>query len=616
MTLTRSVRLSQTLVPFGVGAIYDYLGESLVACDTTYWKGRGTPIRLDRLADALDVKGFKSAPSSASLFSSRPFGLPYMRFPQWMFCASCRAMTQWSIRREVPGEVPRCNAPGCKRRPQLVPMRFVLTCKAGHLGDVPWHFWAHYGAESPNQKQCRSKELEFITERESGAGLESLRVRCRTCKASRSLQGITAIGSLRPLNIKCPGKQPWERLELACDCTEDVHVVQRGAGNLYFGLVDSAIDIPPGSAYDPYSELVVEITNSPLFPALRSAPGGPMGVMLIATLAAEFSCPEDRIQKILDEELAREQGGGGGPGGAPGDLTGQEWYAFLTPREEQDERDRFITRPVSFLDEQSAEVPAFAALAALVDRVVLATRLREVRALVGFTRYDVDGALVKPDLGRGLVDFLPAVEVFGEGVFVSLNEDALSRWEVRAEVLAAAHEIERRRLASLFGPRLPEATPRFLLLHTLAHLLVRQFTFDCGYSSSSLRERIYARPPEKGDPQAGILIYTAAGDVEGTLGGLARQGEPPRFARTLLAALESAAWCSADPICRESPGQGFGAMNKGACHACALIAETSCVHMNVMLDRAFVTGSERGNVHGFFADVLDAAITGSAGERG
>jgi hypothetical protein len=280
------------------------------------------------------------------------------------------------------------------------------------------------------------------------------------------------------------------------------------------------------------------------------------------------------------------------------------------PQPEHDDRDRFITEQVTLVRPDDGD--AFQELRPLVDRVVLARKLREVRALYGFTRYGTDGRLVSPDLGRGL-EWLPAVEVFGEGVFIAFNEQALGRWERQDDVLKRAARLERRREQSFLGERFPTATPRFLVLHTLAHLLTRQLAFECGYASASLRERIYSRTSEEGEPQAGILIFTAAGDAEGTLGGLSRQGEPPRLARTLLNALQDAVWCSSDPICRESRGQGFGSLNLAACHACSLLSETSCVYSNALLDRTMVVGTpERPD--GYFSIPLQRAFELSAAE--
>jgi hypothetical protein len=228
--------------------------------------------------------------------------------------------------------------------------------------------------------------------------------------------------------------------------------------------------------------------------------------------------------------------------------------------------------------------------------------LREIRALHGFRRYEPGAALVDVNLGsRGRARWLPAIESFGEGVFFTLREDRLVEWEQNEAVVERAGVIEQRRRDSPIGSRFQEASPRSILLHTVAHLLIRRLAFSCGYSSASLRERIYVG--QAPTARAGLLIYTAAGDAEGTLGGLVRQGEPPRLAFALLSALEESAWCSNDPVCMEARGQGLGSMNLAACHACSLVSETSCERSNVLLDRALVVGG--ADVPGYFGSVLE-----------
>jgi hypothetical protein len=218
------------------------------------------------------------------------------------------------------------------------------------------------------------------------------------------------------------------------------------------------------------------------------------------------------------------------------------------------------------------------------------------------------------DIGSG-VGWLPAIEVFGEGIFIALDEGRVASWESRPEVVNRAQVAERRRGDDLVGSRFESAaSPRFIMLHTFAHLLIRELVLECGYASSSLRERIYAQAPDRGGPaQAGILLYTAAGDAEGTLGGLVDQGRSPRLASVILRALERSAWCSSDPLCRENPGQGLGSLNRAACHACTLLPETSCEWANRLLDRTMLCGDP--HVPGFFSEALDGlTATDKAGE--
>jgi len=147
-------------------------------------------------------------------------------------------------------------------------------------------------------------------------------------------------------------------------------------------------------------------------------------------------------------------------------------------------------------------------------------------------------------------------------------------------------------------------TPKFLLIHTIAHLFINQLSFECGYGSSSLRERIYCDVENTSRSMNGFLVYTASGDAEGTMGGLVRQGNPGRLERTLIRTLRKATWCSYDPICIESAGQGPDSCNLAACHGCALLPETSCEEGNRLLDRAVTIGTPGHPEMGFFEAFL------------
>jgi hypothetical protein len=143
---------------------------------------------------------------------------------------------------------------------------------------------------------------------------------------------------------------------------------------------------------------------------------------------------------------------------------------------------------------------------------------------------------------------------------------------------------------------------RYLLVHGLAHALINQLVFECGYSSASLRERLYVSADEKA-PMAALLVYTAAGDAEGTLGGLVQQGMSVRLARIFLSALRRISWCSADPICSEVDYQGVDRTNRAACHSCLLLPETACETINRGLDRALLIGTPEDRSGGYFTEL-------------
>jgi hypothetical protein len=116
---------------------------------------------------------------------------------------------------------------------------------------------------------------------------------------------------------------------------------------------------------------------------------------------------------------------------------------------------------------------------------------------------------------------------------------------------------------------------------------MRQVALECGYSSASLRERIYLGSPSS--PAAGVLISTAASDSEGTLGGLVALGSRHHLGRLLRLALDEAERCSSDPLCAEHlPTVEHAVLHAAACHACLFAAETSCETGNRWLDRAMV----------------------------
>ena len=122
-------------------------------------------------------------------------------------------------------------------------------------------------------------------------------------------------------------------------------------------------------------------------------------------------------------------------------------------------------------------------------------------------------------------------------------------------------------------------------------MLIKHLSFECGYSIASLKERIYCAEKSEGMQTAGIFIYTASGDSEGTLGGLVRQGKPDAFPKIFKRAIDSAKVCSNDPVCILSHGQGRESLNLAACHSCILLPETCCEERNSLLDRGMVIGT-------------------------
>ena len=127
----------------------------------------------------------------------------------------------------------------------------------------------------------------------------------------------------------------------------------------------------------------------------------------------------------------------------------------------------------------------------------------------------------------------------------------------------------------------------FTVLHTLSHMVIREFSSMSGFSLGSVRERIYLDVIDEEDrvQHCGFLIYTSGASSDGTLGGLVQQGSSiERIENIFNRALEGLMMCSNDPICIEHEPM-FEEPNGAACHSCVLLPETSCEFHNHMLDR-------------------------------
>jgi len=284
-----------------------------------------------------------------------------------------------------------------------------------------------------------------------------------------------------------------------------------------------------------------------------------------------------------------------------GILLENEYQALLNEMPEVADDEDFVTRHHTrawkamkgHLDVDSKP----SRIIAVVSNVIAVNRLKEIMVLKGFKRLGQEGTLVPPDI-VGKSDWLPALELYGEGVFFSLSEKHLKRWERLSSLWERSKDFENRFAATgfKFDPEI-FVTPRFLLLHTLAHLLIRQLETQAGYPAASLKERIYCTVGKL--PMAGILVYVAVPDVVGSLGGLAELATPARFLQLLASVFNHAEWCSLDPVCSEQRGQGPSLLNRAACHACALIPEPSCAYGNVMLDRTFIKGDAATDIPAF-----------------
>ena len=587
-----SLRPSQLLWTYGPGALVDLPTLSVVTMGLDHWDTvRCPPLDEARLLDQVrrvlgpQVQRLRMPPvvhdEIKDPFSAEAkIGVPVRPFPRFLRCVRCGLLASFdsglfTLKEDAyrPDKTHFIHA-SCEKgyKSEAVPARFLVACKAGHLDDFPWHWYIHSGPT-----ECRGT-LRFF---ELGASLqtENLWVKCDACGKARSL--IKAFGKEARENLPaCRGRHPHlDHYEKGCE--EDARTVLLGSTNSWFAITISVLAIP--TAGDSLSQLVAD--GWAYFEDAESA----MEVkFVLKTLAKINGLPG--VERYSAEEVwqAVERHRSGEPSSelGAGDVKRPEWEVLTHPNPPTD-WPHFLSEAVRPPTEYKG----------VISDVLLLTRLREVNALVGFTRVDApdratdaDEQPKMADLCRGRPKWVPATEVHGEGIFIRFDEAEVRKWELlpavqdRSKKLLAGHRGWRN--ARQLDPKAGFPGIRYAMLHTLSHLLIREFALECGYNAASIRERLYAQDGEQ--PMAGILLYTASADSDGTLGGLIELGKPGNLGRMMKSALQRATVCSSDPLCSEHDPEKDRSLHSAACHACGFVAETSCELGNRYLDRALL----------------------------
>lgn len=607
------LRRSSVLMTHGPGSVVDFRARNaaisavISGLDSWDWDFRPEGLKNeqvifeDRLQKKLGVGGFRLPPVVADNFffsgdRKSEKALSAVRFPNWLQCTDCKRIGTADKWMDDAGEAalycPYCskNKPG-NQKSYVVPVRFVMACEAGHLDDFPWEWWVQH------KEGCKNKKSRGFLKLESkGPGLGGIFVSCPDCDAPpRSLDGIFSENALA--GYSCTGRRPWlygpnEKCDL------QPRVLQRGASNLYFPVIESALSIPPWSdeireEIGVYWNEIINADDEDRLAFVRMlAKGG-----LKKTFESLSMSPEELV-KIIDLIKKRYEKV------VPEKIREEEYIQFtLGKNTRPGERGEFEIRGES--------VPEI--LTPYFSCIIRAVRLREVRALRGFTRIKPPGGEddinISP-LSNTKKDWLPAIEVRGEGIFIEFNKETLREWEKDLSVSEKAEDLNIKMAVECnkkYGDSNPpkKITPRFLLIHTFAHALMRQLTLECGYSTASLRERLYiSEDGKESDGMAGFLIYTASPDSDGTLGGLQRQGESKRIGYTIISAVKSMEWCSSDPLCITGMMAIPESFSIASCHGCCMAPETSCEEFNRFLDRGMLIGHHDNPNSGYFNKIL------------
>jgi len=605
-----SVRPSHLMFTTGVGALVDLPSFSVLVRGLDEWSYHGVPdwepIVEPRLLDAVrkllrerEVKELRPAPWLAGddpAGQAGRVGVPVTPFPAWLRCTVCNELAPLESKIfEFENSRPRkphearfvhnnCPRKKSGRKPLAVAARFVLACPAGHLDEFPYLQFVHQGAGCPDATHPRLR-----MEDRGGNLAANVEIRCLKCEARRNMR--EAFGQRGKEKLpRCRGRHAHLSWFDPKGCSEQPTLLVVGASNQWFPQTLSTLAVPAAGP----NELQAKVER--YWAALEALPAAmlPYARQNVPALREFEKWSDDELWAAIERHRARSHDTEQGKGGYP-DLHTPEWQVFSAPELPEPTDDFALRRDPNGVPAQLKEH---------VADIVQVERVREVRALVGFTRLDApdpeDPDLVKrAPLTRGKHDWVPASEVRGEGIFLRLSEDLLRDWERRvasSHALLAHQEAYARfrqnrysdRISGPFDPMQHWPGARYYALHTLSHLLIRAIALECGYSSASLAERIYARDGGD-DPQAGILIYTAVPDADGTLGGLVSLAEPDSLLRLTRRALADARHCSSDPLCAERlPSDPDDFLHGAACHVCLFLSETTCERGNRFLDRRFV----------------------------
>lgn len=601
------LRQSQVIRTFGPGAMVDLPARSVVVGGLEQWEMHGdafVPLSEPRLQARLEKimqfhgrlepgahLALRMPPAIRDAHAIDTNGVGASIFPAWFVCNDAekaeegapergrrRRLVRWQ---DLDGKTREKFEMEGGRKSGVTPIRFVAACPNGHLQDINWTWVVHGG-------KC-DREM-WVEEKGTSADPADTSVVC-ACGKSLSLRDAFQIGRLG----KCRGERPWLRDRDPDGCKHDLKLLTRTATNTYFPQVYTVISLP--SEEDELSKLVDEVAGE--MTAVTTVADVAQSKKFNGKVGAALGLYNDA--EILDRLMRVREGA---EAGAKGSAKVAEFDLLASGREtigHDHPKSKLFART---LPRERWSVGGGSPDLTAVKALVAVHRLREVSALYGFTRFeaaptvaddgveDVQLAVLGAPISKG-ANWLPAVEQFGEGLFIHFDPAAIASWlndaephERHVKLVAGFAHWQKRFSAN------PPAYPgtAYVFLHSLSHALMSEIAIDCGYPASALKERIYALagPPDR----FGILIYTASPGAQGTLGGLV--STTPRFSAILKGALERLAVCSNDPVCADhEPDERSGdrATHGAACHGCLLISETSCEARNQSLDRALLVST-------------------------
>ncbi len=570
-----SIRKTQLITTFGVGAIVDFKEDTVVIASTDDWDY--SPNDPDEVENRKLFNENLSVITGAEYFLmprtrkgpnsfSKEKNIPSYIFPEKLHCSRCGNIYDF---REL-GTKERHKCPKCSN--ELNASRFIVVCAKGHMDDFPYDWWVHKGQPCPSGVRSPRIRMVNINNR---TDIDSLRLECTECKATRSMVQVFSADALEnfPCTCKHPHfKDPYARAKFGCH--EKMRARLRSASGVYFPITRSALLIPP------WSRKAVNCIRKN-YPLLQNVAEEKLVYAVRQVLHDENISDEEilRSWKVVKNTLEKKQ--------TRSELSVYEdEYAILSKDSNQSE-DNFSS--------YSVEIPE--KYRSYFEQLAVVDRLTVTQAFTGFTRI-MRNEENPVDISQYQKPWLPAVELTGEGIFIRFNKEKVACW--RHDHSSRYKKMENAMKTGNLKFEMFSET--YVLLHTFAHLFIREIANVCGYSAASIREKIFSEIDKDEDVKmCGVLVYVSSSDADSSLGGLISIAHNKDvFEEIMDRMLERADWCSGDPLCIYSTRQGYKDLNYAACHDCTLLPETSCERFNVFLDRASIVGLPENRELGFF----------------
>lgn len=527
-------------------------------------------------------------------------------FPEWMYCPNCERFKNirdwWKGWHQTLQMLNEPNAgekfikPKCyhcfdaakkgnkkKRYYELEQVRFIMTAPNGEMRDLPWDRWnlAEKNVKEEDadggtirldftQLCCDKPDLRYLRS-ETFADLAGIRVRCMNTGCSANGREVTLAGLFG--------------LRIGKDKDKQFKPVIRTSNSVYYPLCINSIYLP---------KKIQEIKQDDKA-TIRNLLANGVGKEIIYT-TFQNRYDKQTIDDFIDEK---------------------DQATFEAEIQYRLKEFKFILEHPNYTEEQNSNLTYENQDTTTLSKFGISTlikvkRLKLTTVQTAFTRqepFDKDLFIrdgdnqtpikIKYTSSQAInTNHLLATESFGEGIFIDLDKKKVDEWFFKhySETQAFRERIDtlRERISHSEILQKDKFTDqrhlaKFILVHTLSHLLTKELEFLCGYAATSFSERLFV----DSDNMQGLLLYTVAGS-EGSYGGIITQSEPTLFKKILESALFRSNDCASDPVCYHSDGQGIGGMNFAACYSCSLLPETSCEEFNSFLDRAMLIDNNFG----------------------